>query len=214
MPRINTEYREDARRKIIAAAIAIASEKSWDAVTMDAIAKRVGVTKGALYAYFENSDALLREVIQEVFRNIRAGIERTLSGSDDVPTMIQGLADLIFEQQKPYAAIFFQLPVRLIQDPLYREDFSIIFDGNRILIRDYLVRMIAEGKLSKDVDPEAASATLIAMSMGLRISALFLGRDSNEAKMTWIYSVERILEIRAGKMKGDCPQGEGNMISR
>jgi len=198
MPRINTEYREDARKKIIAAAIVIASEKSWDAVTMDAIAKRVGVTKGALYAYFENSDALLREVIQEVFRNIRAGIERTLSGSDDVPTMIQGLADLIFEQQKPYATIFYQLPMRLPQDPLCREEFARIFDNNRILIRDCLARKNAEGKLSRDVDPETASSTIIALTLGLRISSLFLGKDADATKKIWIDSIERILLIGPG----------------
>ncbi|MFA4850206.1 MAG: TetR/AcrR family transcriptional regulator [Methanoregula sp.] len=195
MPRINSEYREDAKKKIIAAAIEIAAEKNWDAVTLEAIAQKVGVTKGALYAYFENSEALLREVIFEVFRNVRLGLETTLAQTDDIHRMIRNLADLIFEQQKPYASIFCQLPMRLPQDPKYREEFSHIFDRNRILICEYLAHMKAKGKLSEDVDPESASSMIIAMTMGLRICSLFLGKDAVEAKKTWIDSVERILGI-------------------
>jgi AcrR family transcriptional regulator len=198
MPRINTEYREDAKKKIIAAALEVVAEKGWDAVTIEAIAQRVGVTKGALYTYFENREELLREVSFAVFRNIRVSFEATLADEDDIHKIIRNLAELIFEQQKPYATIFYQLPLRLPQDPSYRKEFLHIFDNNRILIRDCLARMKAEGKLPQNVDPEAASSTIIAMTIGLRISALFLGKDSDTAKKIWIDSVERILGIGPG----------------
>jgi AcrR family transcriptional regulator len=195
MPRINTEYREDAKKKIIVAAIEIAAEKSWDAVTMEAIARKVGVTKGALYAYFENSEALLREVILEVFGNVRAGLEATLAGEDDLHRAVIQLADLIFEQQKPYASIFCELPTRLPQDPKYRKEFIRIFGRNRLIISDYFERMKGAGKLSRDLDADAAAGAILGLTMGLRIHALFLGQDLDEAKRIWIYSVERILGI-------------------
>jgi AcrR family transcriptional regulator len=195
MPRINTEYREDAKKKIIAAAIEIAAEKSWDAVTLEAIAQKVGVTKGALYAYYENSEELLREVILEVFRKVRDGLVATLKDEENIHRTIRNLAELVFEQQKPYASIFCQLPMRLPQDPRYREEFIQIFDKNRFLIRDYLVRMKNREKLPPGADPDAAASALIAMTMGLRISSLFLGKDAGEAKEIWIDSAERILGI-------------------
>jgi len=193
MPRINAEYREDARKKIIAAAIAIASESGWESVTMEAIARRVGVTKGALYAYFDNSEALLRAVILEVFCNVRDGLTRTLESSADLHSMVLGLADLIFEQQKPYAAIFCQLPLRIPQDTQYRQEFTEIFDRNRVIIRDFLERMKTEGRVPAGLDPEMASQAIIGMTMGLRITSLFLGKDSETAKRVWIDSVERLL---------------------
>jgi AcrR family transcriptional regulator len=55
MPRINTEYREDAKKKIIDAAVEVAAEDGWGALTLDAVARKVGVTKGAFYSYFANS---------------------------------------------------------------------------------------------------------------------------------------------------------------
>jgi AcrR family transcriptional regulator len=195
MPRINAEYREDAKKKIIAAAIEIVAEKGWDAATLEAIAQKVGVTKGALYAYFENREALWQEVLFEVIGNIRTGIETTLGTTDDVHTIILNLADLIFDQQKPYVTIFYQLPTRLPQDPRCREEFTRIFEGNRILIRDCLARKKTEGKLLKGVDPETASTTIIAITLGLRLGSLLLGRDSEVSKKIWIDSVERILLI-------------------
>jgi len=201
MPRINTEYREDAKKKIIAAAIEIAAEKNWDAVTLEAIAQKVGVTKGALYAYFENSEALLREVILEVFRNVRAGLEAVLVDEENIHRTIRSLAELIFEQQKPYASIYCQLPVRLPQDSRYRQEFIEIFDNNRLLIRDYLARMKTQGKLPLDSDPDAAASALIALTMGLRISTLFLKKDPDTVKKIWIDSMERILSIGPEKGK-------------
>jgi len=195
MPRINTEYREDAKKKIIAAALEVAAEKGWDAVTLEAIAQKVGVTKGALYSYFENRDALLHEVICEVLRNVRVGLKVALESTDDIHTTILDLADLFFEQQKRYAAIFYQLQARLPQDPRFREEFSRFFNNNRIFLRDRIARMKAEGKLSQDIDPEAISSTIMAMTMGLRMSTFCLGSDVNEAKKMWMDSVERILGI-------------------
>lgn len=195
MPRINAEYREDAKKKIISAAIEIAAGSGWDAVTMDAIARKVGVTKGALYAYFENREALLRAVILEVFAKIRAGLIATLTDEKDIHTIVRDLADLIFELQKPYSTIFYQVPARIPQDPEYREEFSRIFDGNRVIIRECLARFVREKRLPATVDPEAASHAIIGLTMGLRILSLYLGKDSDEAKSTWIDSVERILGI-------------------
>jgi AcrR family transcriptional regulator len=193
MPRINTEYRNDAKKKIIAAAIEIARNKGWDAMTLDAIAQEVGVTKGALYAYFENSEALQREVILEVFRKIRVGLEKILKGEPDIHQVIRSLAELIFEQQKSYASIFCQIPSRIPERSQYRDEFSIIFNNNIVLLRDYLIRMKTDGKLPQDMDPDQAANAILALTLGFRIISLFLGRDENAVKLVWIDSVERML---------------------
>jgi AcrR family transcriptional regulator len=200
MPRINTEYREDAKKKIIAAALGIAAEKGWDAMTLDAIAKKVGVTKGALYAYFEHSEALQREVILEVIRKIRVGMERILEGEEDPRTVLVRTAGLIFEDQRAYASIFCQIPVRISGNSLYQEEFRTFFSGTIVLVRNYLARMKKKGTLSREVDPDQAAHAMMALTMGLRMSALFLGRDEGEAKQVWIKSVERILLLDQGSL--------------
>jgi len=202
MSRINTEYhteyREDAKKRIIAAALNVAAEHGWDAVTLDAIAQNIGVTKPALYSYFKNREALLREVTLEVVRNIQTGLETTLSHDDDIPRIIRNLANLFFEQQKSNANIFFQLPTRLRQDTKKHEEFAHIFDNCRILIRDCLARVKSQGELLRAVDPDAAAYMIIAMTMGLLTSSDFLKMDVDAAKKIWIDAVERLLLIGHG----------------
>jgi AcrR family transcriptional regulator len=195
MPRINTEYREDAKKKIIAAALEIVAERGWDAATLDAISQKVGVTKGALYAYFENSEALQREMILVVFGRVRAGLEAALEKDEEVPATIRNLAGLIFDQMKPYAAVFCQMPVRIPTDSRYREEFTRIFDGNILLFRDFLARGMADRKIPRQADPAAAASAIIALTLGLRISSLFLGKDDTETKKIWIDTVEQILGL-------------------
>ena len=199
MSRINTEYhteyREDAKKKIIAAALDVAAEHGWDAVTLDAIAQNIGVTKPALYSYFKNREALLRDVTLEVVRNIQTGLETTLAYDNDIHRIIRNLAKLLFEQQKPYANIFFQLPARMRQDAKNHEEFAHFFDKSRTVIRDSLTRIKSDGELLRAIDPDAAAYMIIAMTMGLLTSSDFLEMDINEAKKIWIDTVERYLLI-------------------
>lgn len=64
MPKVVPEYREAARKRIIAAGWDVMCRKGYCATTMDEIAAEVGVTKSALYLYFKNKDALVAEIVQ------------------------------------------------------------------------------------------------------------------------------------------------------
>jgi AcrR family transcriptional regulator len=57
--------RKDARPQEIAeAALAVFSEKGFSAARLDEIAQRAGVSKAALYLYFETKEALFAEVVR------------------------------------------------------------------------------------------------------------------------------------------------------
>ena len=52
--------------EIIAAALGVFAEKGFAAARLDEIAARAGVSKGALYLYFETKEDLFRAVVQEM----------------------------------------------------------------------------------------------------------------------------------------------------
>ncbi|WP_181391819.1 TetR/AcrR family transcriptional regulator [Methanospirillum lacunae] len=195
MPRINAEYREDAKKKIIAAALEIAAEKSWDAVTMEAIAKKVGVTKGALYSYFENSETLLCAVSVELIQKIRDGFISIFDKDVHIHVVLEKLASFIFEDQKPYASIFIQFVSRLPQDSRFRDQFSRMFDENILLVTEYLARKIDEKQIHPLTDPDSAARAILGVTIGLRITEVVLGKDARKAKQVWIESVELILRL-------------------
>jgi AcrR family transcriptional regulator len=69
--------RKDARPgEIVAAALAVFADKGFAAARLDEIAARAGVSKGALYLYFETKDELFHAVVREaVAPNVAAVAE-------------------------------------------------------------------------------------------------------------------------------------------
>lgn len=55
------QRRKHARTaEILAAAAQIVEEKGWDMLRMADIARRAGITKGTIYLYYTNKDAVIR----------------------------------------------------------------------------------------------------------------------------------------------------------
>src|SRR5215472_16477890 len=62
MPRVVPEYKEEARTRILRAANQVFGEKGYRQATMDDIAKKLGVSKGALYLYFSSKEELFEAI--------------------------------------------------------------------------------------------------------------------------------------------------------
>ena len=152
MARVNKQYREDAKERIIATAIEVAVEKGWDALTLDAIAQNVGVTIPALYSYFRNRDELRDEVVLKVLRDNQADLEATLTREGDIHQIMRDYADLIFIQQKKYANIFSNLSLKFLQDPGQREKMLPFSRATSTIIRDRLARAQSRGEIPWQVD--------------------------------------------------------------
>lgn len=63
MPKVVPQYTDDAKRRIIRAAMEAMAESGYENVTVDDVARRIGVTKGAVYWYFKSKSALIQEVL-------------------------------------------------------------------------------------------------------------------------------------------------------
>jgi len=199
MPRIRTNHYEDARNQIIAAAQTIARKDGWDAVTLDAIAQQVGVTKPALYTYFKNREDLLREVFYVVVRNIRSSLKSTLENENDMYQIIRNLANLFFEQQETSGNIFFQLPMKMIRDLRGNEDVSSILDDCRHLIGYSLEQAQQAGKLSPLIDIAESTTAIIMMAYSISGARVMMNIDMAETKKIWITAIERILMLEPYK---------------
>jgi AcrR family transcriptional regulator len=100
---------EDIKTRIVAAARALYFERGPDAVTMRAVAERVGVTATALYRHFADKDAILREVMGEGSRLLGSHLFRAL----EAPTPLERLRatanaylDFAATQPQAYRALY------------------------------------------------------------------------------------------------------------
>jgi AcrR family transcriptional regulator len=65
MPKVVPEYKEEAKRRIIEAAMDVIAERGCDQLTFDHVAQKIGVTKGAVYWYFKTKDELITAVLKK-----------------------------------------------------------------------------------------------------------------------------------------------------
>lgn len=199
MPRINPEYRDDAKKKIIAAALEIADETGWNTVTLEAVARKVGVTKGALYTYFANSDALMEEVTFELVRKLSYNLKTDKSGKDvGIHELLEHIADFIFADKDPVAPIFMQALTKAAQDARFRERIGKRYDETLLVLSEDFLKRQKSGQIPEEVDITMAVRAIYGLTMGLAFIYHMLEKDRREAKNVWIESVERILLMRPG----------------
>ncbi|MGC9397398.1 MAG: TetR/AcrR family transcriptional regulator [Anaerolineae bacterium] len=61
--------------QIIEAATTVFAEKGFDRATMDDIADAVGINKATIYLYFDNKDALILAIAEQLFAQELAGLQ-------------------------------------------------------------------------------------------------------------------------------------------
>jgi len=196
MARINPEYRRDAKKKIIDATIEVVSEKGATAVTLEDIAQKVGVTKGALYTYFESREVLFREMVLEVFTRVRSELKKVFQESDDGPEVFSRITDLMYGDLKRYTNIFSQMVTIVPQDPELQALYSTMFDKNVAFIGSQISRMQKKGAISAEVVPEEAARAILALVIGLLITELHLKKDHEQLKRICFDSVSRLLSLK------------------
>lgn len=70
---------EMMRDAICNAATAVLAETGFAALTMDRVAETAGVSKGTLYNYFQDKDALVQEVIEQAFAPIQQATDQAMA---------------------------------------------------------------------------------------------------------------------------------------
>ena len=199
MPRINAGYREDAKKKIIDAAVDVAIEDGWGALTLEAIAQKVGVTKGAFYSYFPSSVTLMQDVILSMIRTMRDHVLSTLSEQDDIHAVIDQIGTMIFLHPKPFLPVFIHAMANIPKDPAFIEKISVLFDENTGLFVKKFTRFQEVGQIPGDVDMDDAARAIYCMTIGLALTTHMLKKDGAMSKRIWINSVEKILGIGSKK---------------
>jgi AcrR family transcriptional regulator len=158
--------RKTARpQEILDAALACFAEKGFAAARMDDIAERAGVTKGTIYLYFENKDAVFKALVRE---SIGAQLTSVLESVHTYEGSSRDLLRLILTKLAQFARTSDRvvLPKILIAEAgnfpelarFYREE---IIDKGLSAMSGAIARGIERGEF-RHVDPQHAARLCIA----------------------------------------------------
>ena len=178
MPKVVPEYKEDAKRRIIEAAMDVIAERGCNQMTIDDVAKKLGVTKGAVYWYYKSKEELVAAVLDK-FRN---DIERTSFESfynrplENAFTQIFDRFSLTDDRQR---AIFFEMFALAARNTEVRHATREYYAGMVSTFEEVIRREKKKHFIQTQSDPHTLALLLVALYSGLQ-----------NYEMVWMYQNE------------------------
>jgi len=168
---------EERRAVIVEAVIELAAEQNPKGITTAAIAKRMGLTQGALFRHFPNKDAISQAVMEWVAERLLARLDTSTQGEASPLAALSAM----FMAHVEFVAMHPGVP-HLLFGELQSVGKTAAKDIAQTLIKQYrarLHRLIEEGKtqgeLDMNLDTEAATLLFIGAIQGLVMQSLLAG---------------------------------------
>jgi AcrR family transcriptional regulator len=178
MPKVVPEYKEDAKRRIIDAAMDVIAERGCNQMTIDDVAKRIGVTKGAVYWYFKSKE----ELVAAVLNRFQSDIEKTTFESfynrpiEEVFSQLFERFSLADDRQR---AIFFEMFALAARNTEVRHATREYYAGLVATFEEVIKREKKKHFIQTQADPHTLALLLVALYSGLQ-----------NYEMVWMYQNE------------------------
>jgi AcrR family transcriptional regulator len=188
-----TQKSELTRAAIVGAALDLAAAEGLEAISLQVVADRIGLSKSGVFSRVGSREALQKAVIEEFGRRFLAdvfvpamqqpkGLPRL---NDIVRRWIIRTRDFDAQQGCLYTAGAFELDDREgpLRDLLYSE-----VTRWRAALRRTVLQAMEAGHLQAETDPEQLVSEISALVMGLVHDTRFLrdARAADRAQATWV----------------------------
>jgi AcrR family transcriptional regulator len=185
MPKVVPEYKEQARTRIIEQALEMFSERGFYRTRMADIADGLGVSKGAIYQYFESKEQLFVEALRHHGER-RARVVRGFLESGSLEAISTGeFFEEMLELRLGSLALGTDLLRVTARNEALREMLVGMAEGWGRGLVDLIDGMKRDGKIRADVDSSSLSRGILALRDGL-YSHLTMGADRDEVREAWV----------------------------
>src|SRR5215218_4633149 len=83
-PKVTSQYKTEAREKIVDAAIIAFSIQGYDRTRMDDIAETAKLSKGTLYLYFKSKEELFYAISENSIKELKEQLSKLFSKKEDL----------------------------------------------------------------------------------------------------------------------------------
>jgi AcrR family transcriptional regulator len=185
LPKVTDVHRLNRRRQILDAAIECFARRGFQRTSMEDIIRESQLSAGAIYLYFQSKDEIIETLADERHDREKQLIEQALA-QEDWTDRVGLLARDFYESLKNPAErkerrLGIHLWAEALCNPkvlrLIRRGVNQPLD----LLSKAIARAQADGRLRKDVKPDAAARILIAMFHGLILQQAWGDRTDVES---------------------------------
>ncbi len=179
---ISKDIIQDTKKYIIDTARHLFSEFSYLGVSMNDIAKRLNITKAALYYHFTGKKEIYEKVLDNVFEDLSSSLKQALKEDTidkKLHKLIKNYLNFGLQEKNFIKALILKLPST---NNKITEHITSLREQIINLIQPVIKEMIKNKKLSKKVDEKVLTSLLIGMMDGLLLEYSFLNKKINLTK--------------------------------
>lgn len=181
----------DSRKELIDVAIDIILESGIDALRIEDVCERVGVSKGSLYWHFGDRNGLIREAMlehmyrmgEEQLSALNDAVDSFTSRNDYLAKIYTALVDPFDKSQVETRWQRLELIAGSRRDEMLSSIMSEIQQRHHRYLSEIMAKASEQGVLRSDVDPKAVAAMLGAVGLGSNILSM-LG-DEGPTQEQW-----------------------------
>jgi AcrR family transcriptional regulator len=211
MPRVAAKDRdafiEARQQEILDAALKLWSEQGYDATSMEAIGREVGLTKGTLYLYFESKTALLDALVRRysLAPDMAFLVERFRDRplEEVVGFVVETAWSRLNEREDLVRLMLRQLPSHAEHAQHFVE--RVVLPTSR-LFADYLEEKLGPER-ARQIDTRVAARSLLSMVLVFFVTQRLFGAEKLEAVAPRRVT-DTISEIFLNGVRGDAAAAE------
>lgn len=175
---------QDTKKHIIEIARKLFSEYSYLGVSMNDIAKKLNITKAALYYHFAGKAEIYEDVLNKVFYNLNlsiAGAFNKKTADKKLYILIKNYLDFGFKEKNLIKSLMLKMSPT---DTQIKKHIIQLREQTVDLIQPVITEMIAKKKLARKVDSRLLTSLLTGMMDGLLLEYSFLNKKINSKKVS------------------------------
>jgi AcrR family transcriptional regulator len=177
MPKVIPGYKDDAKRKIIQAAIDVIAERGFALTTIDEIATRLGVSKGAVYWYFPNKDALVKEVYKYIEEDFQR-VHYKKYYNQSINKYLQILFNKFSSNDYKLRRVFFEMVALAQRSTIEKNSLSKFLMDFVQTIKEIIEIEQKNHQLDDEIDPETFAFLIVSQYLGIHLlSTLWLSQE-------------------------------------
>ena len=201
MPKVVPRYKEQARARIIDAALHVFAEKGYHEATMEDVADRLRVSEGTIYLYFKSKRELFK-AISDLGEHQATELTSSAIESEDPAKSFFDLGTNMYEEHEAISGLILELLAEASRDASLRKIIRDDFDRDRETTRKFLVELKKRGKIGPDTDVDSISMAIVTLFHGYAISRI-LGVGKDEAKRAYGEAMRVMLDgtLKVSKTK-------------
>ena len=198
MPRVVPEYKEEARTRILTAANQVFGEKGYRQATMDDVAKKLGVSKGALYLYFASKEDLFEAICRSEPLAFKEILYSSFTENKQPLDSAGEFFDKMLKRYGPASGLSFEIFSEASHNMTLRKILKKTQDDYAKTLLNYLEEGRKRGFIDKELDIEPLTYALIGLWNGIE-TLIVMGLPVDDARRAWLVGFKAIF-LRSPKV--------------